>query len=141
MKATIISTFLLTVLTLTGCGKKVELKEKYCGVEIAGFEVINIKSLGDKGYDYSDDDNKLAGDIMDKIKELYNTDVRLAFVSKDQNEMAMYILGPSDTEVVEKISCYLLVNDFDGRLPETRKLLFYADEHSSLVAAVKTKDN
>lgn len=126
-------------IALAGCGQKSEPVEKYCGLEVPGFEVINLKSLGDKGYEYSDEDNKLAGDIIDAVKQNFNADVKLAFVKRDDKEIAMYVLGPSDQAVVEKISCYLLENDFDNRLPDTRRLLFYTDDHSSLVAAVKSK--
>ncbi len=126
-------------ISVIGCGQKSEPVEKYCGLEVPGFEVINLKSLGDKGYEYSDEDNKLAGDMMDAVKQNFNADIRLGFIKRNDNEFAAYILGPSDQEVVEKISCYLLENNFDNRLPEMRWLLFYTDDHSSLVAAVKTK--
>lgn len=140
MNTTIKAALSVLCIILIGCGQKTEPAEKYCGLEIPGFEVINLKSLGDKGYEYSDADNKLAGDIMDVVKENFNTDVKLAFVKRDDAEIAMYIIGPSDQGVVEKISCYLLENDFDSRLPAKRSLLFYTDDHSSLVAAVKSKE-
>jgi hypothetical protein len=40
--------------------------------------------------------------------------------------------------IVEKVSCYLLKENIEG-LPKNRSLMFYTNEHDTLVAAVKTK--
>ncbi len=133
---------LFTCFTLTNCGQKKEgPKDKYCGTEITGFEVMDLKTIRNKGYTYTDEDKELAGDMMDAVNKMLGKEdaVKFSYIMKDENTIAMYVLGPNDQAEVEKISCLLLKEDFDGRLPKERKLLFYTDDHNTLVAAIKTK--
>ena len=129
------------LLTLISCGQKQEPKEKYCGYEVSGFEVIDLKAAGDKGYTYTDEDKKLAADITAAINGLFDTnkDIKIGFILKTDAKIGLYILGPDDGESVEKISCYLLQNNFDGRLPEERRLLFYTETNQTIVAAIRNK--
>ncbi|AXG75181.1 hypothetical protein DVK85_13465 [Flavobacterium arcticum] len=133
---------LITCFTLANCNKKQEApKEKYCGVEITGFEIMDLKTIGNKGYTYTDADKVLAGDMMEAVdKMLGKTDaVKFSYFMRDENTIGMYVIGPDDQAEVEKISCFLLKEDFDGRLPKERKLLFYTNDHNTLVAAIKSK--
>ncbi|OIQ16288.1 MAG: hypothetical protein BM557_10475 [Flavobacterium sp. MedPE-SWcel] len=127
---------------LTNCKKQHEApKEKYCGIEVTGFEIMDLKTIANKGYTYTDEDKALAGDMMRAVEEIPNNSykAKFSFFMKDENTIGMYIIGPDDQAAVEKISCLLLQEDFDGRLPENRKLLFYTDDHANLVAAIKSK--
>ena len=61
------------------------------------------------------------------------------FFMRNNEKIGLYVLGPNDQKEIEKISCLLLKEDFDGRLPEERELLFYTNDHNTLLAAVKSK--
>lgn len=145
MKNTIIKGFMVLAVcaAIVSCGKGKDepLKEKYCGLEISAFDVIALKKIGDKGYTFSDDDNKLAADMMAALKGLFDNkyDIQIGFIERNADKIGLYVITPDDQKVVEKVSCYLLENDFDGRLPKTRNLLFYTPDHNTLLAAVKTK--
>lgn len=143
MKTSIIKSALtiFTVIALTGCVQKQEVKEKYCGLEMSGFEVMDAKMIGNKGYEYTAEDKDLLVDVTDGVHKLFNDELEIEFFffMKDKDKIGMYIIAPDDKEVVEKISCYLLKNDFEERLPATRNLIFYTDKHETLVAAVKSK--
>ncbi|NDI98206.1 hypothetical protein GWA97_03880 [Flavobacterium sp. LaA7.5] len=133
---------LITCFTLVNCNKKQdEPKEKYCGIEITGFEVMDLKTIRNEGYTYTDEDKSLAGDMMDAVNKMLGKEdaIKFSYIMKDANTIAMYVIGPNDQAEVEKISCFLLKEDFDGRLPKERKLLFYTDDHNTLVAAIKSK--
>lgn len=127
--------------TLLKCGETQKPKEKYCGIEISGFEVMDLKTIGNQGYTYTDEDKQLAGDMMDAVNKMLGKEdaVRFSYFMRDENTIGMYVIGPNDQEAVEKISCLLLQEDFGGRLPGERKLLFYTDDHETLVAAIKSK--
>lgn len=129
-------------MTVIGCGKKQEVVEKYCGVEMSGFEVIDAKTAGNAGYNYTEDDKKLLVDITKAVHELFNNELEIEFFffMKDSDKIGMYIIAPEDQKTVETISCYLLKNNFEGRLPENKNLIFYTDKHETLVAAIKNKE-
>ncbi|QYJ68306.1 hypothetical protein [Flavobacterium litorale] len=132
----------VTCLTLANCNKTPATpQEKYCGIEITGFEVMDLKTMKGKGYTYTKEDKALAGDMMDAVNEKLGTEdaVKFSFFMKDDKTIGIYVITADDQEVVEKVSCLLLENDFNGRLPKERKLLFYTDDHDTLVAAIKTK--
>lgn len=144
MKKFIIKSALIifTGMTIIGCGQKQEVKEKYCGVEMSGFEVMDAKTAGNKGYDYTEDDKKLLVDITEAVHQLFNDELEIEFFffMKTSDKIGMYIIAPEDQKIVETISCYLLKNNFDGRLPENKNLIFYTDKHETLVAAIKSKE-
>ncbi|WP_094414232.1 hypothetical protein [Flavobacterium cyanobacteriorum] len=126
--------------TQISCGHKAEIKEKYCGVEMSGFEVLDYKKMGDDGYDYTEDDKLLLSELKTGINNLFDNKeaIEVYFAMKDKGRIALYIVAPDDKAMVEKISCYVLASGFKN-LPPSRNLLFYTNEHNSLVAAVKTK--
>jgi len=144
MKTSIIKSALaiFTVVVMVGCGKKQEVKEKYCGLEMSGFEVMDAKMIGNKGYEYTAEDKDLLVDITEQVHKLFNDELEIEFFffMKDKDKIGMYIIAPDDKEVVEVISCYLLKNDFEGRLPSNKNLIFYTDKHETLVAAIKNKE-
>lgn len=144
MKTSIIKSALaiFTVVVMAGCGKKQEVKEKYCGLEMSGFEVMDAKMIGNKGYEYTAEDKDLLVDITEQVHKLFNDELEIEFFffMKDKDKIGMYIIAPDDKEVVEVISCYLLKNDFEGRLPSNKNLIFYTDKHETLVAAIKNKE-
>lgn len=127
--------------TLTSCGEEQKPREKYCGIEMSGFEVMDLKSLRNKGYEHTTEDKELAGDMMDAVKSISDNEyeAKFSFFMRDENAIGLYIVAPNDSAAVEKISCLLLEEDFNGRLPKQRKLLFYTDEHETILAAIKTK--
>ncbi|GGB74770.1 hypothetical protein GCM10007424_13410 [Flavobacterium suaedae] len=135
---------LLVVLSLgmVNCKKTQDPpKEKYCGIEMTGFEVMDSKTIAKKGYNHTSDDKELAGDMMAAIDSMSGKayDVNFSFFMRDNEKIGLYVLGPNDQKEIEKISCLLLKEDFDGRLPEERELLFYTNDHNTLLAAVKSK--
>lgn len=144
MKTSIIKSALaiFTVVVMASCGKKQEVKEKYCGLEMSGFEVMDAKMIGNKGYEYTAEDKDLLVDITEQVHKLFNDELEIEFFffMKDKDKIGMYIIAPDDKEVVEVISCYLLKNDFEGRLPSNKNLIFYTDKHETLVAAIKNKE-
>lgn len=144
MKTSIIKSALaiFTVVVMAGCEKKQEVKEKYCGLEMSGFEVMDAKMIGNKGYEYTAEDKDLLVDITEQVHKLFNDELEIEFFffMKDKDKIGMYIIAPDDKEVVEVISCYLLKNDFEGRLPSNKNLIFYTDKHETLVAAIKNKE-
>lgn len=144
MKTSIIKSALaiFTVVVMAGCEKKQEVKEKYCGLEMSGFEVMDAKMISNKGYEYTAEDKDLLVDITEQVHKLFNDELEIEFFffMKDKDKIGMYIIAPDDKEVVEVISCYLLKNDFEGRLPSNKNLIFYTDKHETLVAAIKNKE-
>ncbi|MNK07699.1 hypothetical protein D3C87_256160 [compost metagenome] len=144
MKTSIIKSALaiFTVVVMLSCGKKQEVKEKYCGLEMSGFEVMDAKMIGNKGYEYTAEDKDLLVDITEQVHKLFNDELEIEFFffMKDKDKIGMYIIAPDDKEAVEVISCYLLKNDFEGRLPSNKNLIFYTDKHETLVAAIKNKE-
>lgn len=143
MKTTIKTLLLLaTCLVFTNCKKTQDPpKEKYCGIEMTGFEVMDSKTIAKKGYTHTSADKKLSGDMMAAIDSMSGEayDVNFSFFMRDNEKIGLYVIGPDDQAEVEKISCLLLTEDFDGRLPEERELLFYTNDHSTLLAAIKSK--
>jgi hypothetical protein len=133
-------TIAAAAIILASCGQKQERKELYCGFEMSGFEVMDYKSIGNKGYTYSDADKALHAKLTESVNGLFDNkhDIKVAFVFKDNDKIALYVIAPSDKAMVEKISCYLLKENIEG-LPKNRSLMFYTNEHDTLVAAVKTK--
>jgi hypothetical protein len=130
-----------TAIISCGKGKDEKPKEKYCGVELSGFEVIDLKAVIDKGFTATDEDNKLMKDIVNDINDLFGDkyEIGMSIFMKDKDAVGMYFVGPDDAAVVEKISCHILGKDYEGRLPKNKKLLFYTNDHNTIVAAVKTK--
>jgi hypothetical protein len=141
MKTIKTALLLLIAFTITNCGQKQEPKEKYCGIEISGFEVIDLKAIGDKGFNYTEEDRSTERGLTAELNALFDNtkNIKVIFFMKTDDTIGMYIMAPDDQQVVEKISCHILTNTFNGRLPENRKLLFYTDAHDTLVAAIKTK--
>ena len=145
MKNAIIKSFMILAVcaAIVSCGERKDTKpkEKYCGVELSGFEVIDLKGIIDKGFKTTDEDNKLMKDIVNEINDLFDDkyEIGMSIFMRDKDVVGMYFVGPDDAAVVEKISCHILGKDYDGRLPKNKKLLFYTNAHSSLVAAIKTK--
>lgn len=116
-------------------------KEKYCGIEMTGFEVMDSKTIAKKGYTHTSADKELSGDMMAAIDSISGKayEVNFSFFMRDKEKIGLYVIGPNDQAEVEKISCLLLTEDFDGRLPEERELLFYTNDHNTLLAAIKSK--
>lgn len=54
--------------------------------------------------------------------------------------MGLYVIGPDDQNVVEKISCFLLSEQLDAKLPSDRYRLFYSNEHENLVAGIRNRN-
>lgn len=130
----------LIMLTLISCGQKQERKELYCGQEMSSFEVMDYKAMNDKGFTYNAADKDLYNKLLEGITNhaANDVEVQLSFAHKDNDKIALLIIAPSDKAIVEKISCYLLQANLDG-FPKNRNLLFYTNEHNTLVAAVKNK--
>lgn len=126
--------------TLISCGHRAEIKEKYCGVEMSGFEVLDYKKMGDAGYDYSKEDKILLEQLTLGINGLFKDKekIEVYFAMKNAEKIAIYIVAPDDKAMVEQISCYILNSKFQN-LPANRNILFYTNAHNTLVAAVKTK--
>lgn len=131
---------LFIIASLTGCGKN-ETKEVYCGVEMSSFQAMELKKTGNAGYNFSDDDKKLAADVIEKLNAMFDNKYKfnLGFIERDNEKISLYVIVPDDKEVIEKVSCYLLQNDFEGRLPKTRNLLFYTEAYDKLLIGIKNK--
>lgn len=133
---------LVSAIAMVSCGQKQEPQERYCGKDIPAFEVIDLKNLGNT-YKYSDEDNKLALEVQDSLKNKFaakKADIQIGMIMHDKDRIGFYIVVPDDKKIIEESSCYLLQNDFGGRLPKTRKLLFYAKDQNTLLAAITNKD-
>lgn len=139
----IFKTVLVTaVLTLAvSCGEKQEVKELGCGAEMSGYEVMDVKALGNTPFTYSEENRKLALEMTDMVNKAMGTgdEIKIAFVKIDDKDFAAFVVGPADVAEVEKISCVLVNDDFGGRLPQNRKFLYYTEDHNTLVAAIKNK--
>lgn len=131
---------LIIAASLTGCGEN-ETKEIYCGTEMSAFQAMELKKTGDAGYKFSDDDKKLAADVIEKLNAMYDGKYKfnLGFIERDSEKISLYVIVPDDKEVMEKVSCFLLQNDFEGRLPKTRNLLFYTESYDKLLIGIKSK--
>lgn len=130
----------LAACILISCGQQQERKELYCGIEMSGFEVMDFKTMANRRYNYTDEDKALHTQLTEGVNQLLDNkeDVQISFAFKENDTIALFIIAPSDKEIVEKISCYLLKEDFKG-FPKNRNLLFYTNEHDTLVAGVKSK--
>ena len=131
---------LAILLIVISCGHKAEIKEKYCGVEMSGFEVLDYKKMGDAGYDYTKEDKILLEQLTLGINGLFKDKekVEVYFAMKNAEKIAIYIVAPDDKTMVEQISCFILNSQLQN-LPAHRNILFYTNAHNTLVAAVKTK--
>jgi hypothetical protein len=135
----------LTVTTVfalaVSCGEKQEIKELGCGAEMSGYEVMDVKALGNTPFTYSEENRKLALEMTDMVNKALGTgeEIKIAFVKIDDKDFAAFVVGPADVAEVEKISCLLVNNDFGGRLPQNRKYIYYTEDHNTLVAAIKNK--
>ena len=123
------------------CGQAEGVKEKYCGVEMSSFQAMELKKTGNAGYEFSDDDKKLAADVIDELNALYNNKYKfnIGFIERNSEKISLYIIVPDDKKIIEKVSCHILQNDFDGRLPKTRNLLFYTSAYDKLLIGIKNK--
>ncbi len=133
---------LLSAVAMVSCGQKQEPKERYCGKDISGFEVMDLKKLGET-YKFTEADNKLALDVQNVLTKMAadkKAEIEVGMIVHDKERIGFYIIVPEDPEIIEASSCYLLQNDMGGRLPKSRKLLFYAKDHNSLLAAITNKD-
>jgi phosphotransferase system HPr-like phosphotransfer protein len=140
MKILLSSVFITLALAVTSCAEKQEVKEQYCGLEMSGFEVMDYKAMANKGFDYNDADTALHTTLTAEVNKLFNDEHKIvvAFAAKDNNRIALFIVGPDEKAIIEKISCYLLSSKING-LPANRNLMFYAEDHTTLIAAVKNK--
>lgn len=140
MKKNLVMVSLWAFALLSCKGEKQEIKEKYCGVEMTGYEVMDYKTMGNKGYTYSDADKALHSKLTDTLNKMFKDehDIVVSFAYKDNDKMALYIVAPDDKAIVEKISCYLLQTRIEG-MPTNKNVMFYTEDHNTLVAAVKTK--
>jgi hypothetical protein len=136
MKKVVLS---IAFVVISACAHKAEIKEKYCGIEMSGFEVLDYKKMGDDGYNYTTEDKVLLNELTTNINRLFNNKekIEVYFADKTKDNIAVYIVAPDDKVMVEKISCYILKAEFNN-MPPNRNLLFYTNEHNTLVAAVKT---
>lgn len=126
------------VLLLASCGQKEKPKEMYCGIGMSAFEVIDAKTMA-SNFKYTDADRALLDSVTAEIGRAYSEkEVKVYFYNHKPAELGVYVVGPDDKAVVEKIACTVLQSKQPG-LPKLRKVVFYTDAHSSLVAAVKTK--
>ena len=138
---------LFACLAIVSCGqgekKKEEsaVKEKYCGIELTGFEVIDLKTLVNSGFKGTEEDTKLIQKIVNDVNDLFEDkyEIGMSFILKDKDKVAIYIQGPEEPAVVEKVCCYLLGSDVDSILPKERKLLYYTEAHTNIVAGIQTK--
>lgn len=146
MKTTIKSfVALFACLAVIACGEKKKeetaKKEKYCGVELTGFQVIDLKAIANRGFNASEDDQVLIKKIVNDVNALFDSkyEIGMAFFMKDDNKVGMYIMGPDDPAVTEKVMCYLLGTNMDNVLPKERNLLYYTGNHNNIVAGIKSK--
>lgn len=146
MKTTIKSFItLLACLAIVSCGdkKKEETvkKEKYCGVELTGFQVIDLKTIANSGFTGTEEDKKLVQKIVNDVNALFEGkyEIGMSFFMKDKDKVGMYILGPDDPAVTEKVMCYLLGTNMDNVLPKERNLLYYTGDHNNIVAGIRSK--
>ncbi|WP_116789120.1 hypothetical protein [Flavobacterium psychrotrophum] len=125
-------------LLLTACGQNEKPREMYCGLGMSAFEVIDAKTLAAK-FTYPGDSKALLAEVTNEVTAISaETKVEVYFYFKDAKQVGIYIVAPDDKALVEKISCTILKSTIAG-LPETRKVVFYTNESTNLVAAVKTK--
>ena len=125
-------------LLLTACGQNEKPKELYCGIGMSAFEVMDAKSAA-ANFKYTEADKVLLTGVTQEVKAIAgDKPAEVYFFQKDEKFIGIYIVAPDDKALVEKISCALLKSTLDG-LPDTRKVVFYTNEHNNLVAAVKTK--
>jgi hypothetical protein len=125
-------------LLLTACGQNEKPKEMYCGLGMSAFEVIDAKTMA-ANFKYPGDSKALLAEVTKEVTALApDTKIEVYFYFKDAKEVGVYIVAPDDKALVEKISCAILNSTIAG-LPETRKVVFYTNESTNLVAAVKTK--
>ena len=140
MKKNIIKSFfvLSAAIFLTSCGKD-KTNKVHCGVEMSAFQAMELKKIGNEGYTFSDDDKKLAADVIETLNGLFDNKYKfnLGFIERNDQKISLYVIVSDDEEVIDKVSCYLMQHDFDGRLPETRNLLFYTESYDKILIGIK----
>lgn len=148
MKNTIIKGMsVLACFAFIACGqnekKKEEFapKEKYCGVELTGFEVLDLKNVLKNQVPVSAADEALNQKLVNNIDSLTGgtQQIGMRIFYKDKDKVSMYVQGPDDAAVTEKVCCYLLGAELDTQLPKQRNVLYYTEKSDNIVAGIKSK--
>lgn len=125
-------------LLLTACGQNEKPKEMYCGLGMSAFEVIDAKTMA-ANFKYTNHDKELLETVKQEVNAVTADSVaEVYFYTSTPKLLGIYVVAPNDKAVVEKISCTLLQLK-NRAMPEDRKIVFYTNENTNLVAAVKTK--
>lgn len=125
---------------LPACSTRQPLPEKGCGVEMTGREIEEVQRR-DTAYHYEGGDLYLHEDVSAGVWGLFNDtlEIEVFFFLHDKNSMGIMIGLPDKAVGTEKISCYLFNNDFNGRLPKNRYILFFQSENSDWLFGIKNR--
>jgi len=115
-------------------------QKKYCGIEMSEREVVDIIKRG-KGYNYSDKDWEVHSEIAYFAQEIGGDSaiIEVFFILSTQNELGIYLSGPNNPKIIEKMICAILTRKYKNQIQPKRYILYY-DENAEgrLIAKIKS---
>ena len=117
-------------------------QKKYCGVEMSEREVMDVTTRG-KGFDYSDKDMELHSEIAYFAQEIGGDSaiIEVFFILSNKNELGIYLSGPNNPEIIEKMICAILTRKYKNQVPSIRYILYYDENpEGRLIAKIKSNN-
>lgn len=65
--------------------------------------------------------------------------IEVFFFLSNEKEIGVYVFGPKDDKIIEKMSCAIMTNEYVNHVPEMRYMLYYATDEDPLLAGIKSK--
>ena len=105
-------------------------------------EVMDVTTRG-KGFDYSDKDMELHGEIAYFAQEIGGDSaiIEVFFILSNKNELGIYLSGPNSPEIIEKMNCAILTRKYKNQVPSIRYILYYDENpEGRLIAKIKSNN-
>ena len=115
-------------------------KEKYCGFEMSEDEVVDVKTRG-IGYKYSHNDMEIQSEIADIAQKVGGDSIiiEVFFFLSNENELGIYLFGPNDPKLIEKMDCAIINAKYKNKVPSKKYILYYETDKEPLLAGIKSQ--
>jgi hypothetical protein len=139
----ILSGCFLIVIVSINCGSESSTNsniKKYCGYEMPGNEVTDVRTRGQQ-YNYSDKDMEIHSEIAAFAQDIGGDSIviEVFFFLSNEKELGIYLFGPKDFQLIEKMSCAIINGKYKERVPPKKYILYYETNKEPLLAGIKSE--